>query len=78
VISGVLRIVTKQFDGKHFVDLTQNEFFTTKPGEMHKFTAIEDSQVIEEMYVEYRESDIQRENTGGKVSDSELPKCGGI
>ena len=67
VLSGKLGIMTEQFDGNSTVVLGQGECFTTKPGEFHKFIVYEDSEVIEEMYVEYNEDDIQRENTGGKM-----------
>ena len=76
VLSGRIGIMTEQFDGKRLVGLLPGNCFTTKPGEYHKFVAFEDSEIIEEMYVEYCESDIQRSNTGGKSSEM-LPKIGG-
>jgi quercetin dioxygenase-like cupin family protein len=45
--------------------LTPGQEFTTKPGEWHEFRVYEDSEMIEEMYVEYDEGDIQRETVGG-------------
>ena len=68
VLSGHIAIVTEQFDGNSMVHLKEGECFTTKPGEKHKFVVLQDSLVIEEMYVEYREDDIQRENQGGKTT----------
>jgi len=67
IVSGKIGIVTEQFDGNSEVILGPGECFTTKPGEKHKFIVHEDSQMIEEMYVEYREDDIQREIQGGKL-----------
>ena len=66
VLSGKIGIVTEQLDGYNSVIvLGSGESFTVKPGEKHKFTIYEDAKVIEEMFVEYRESDIERENLGG-------------
>jgi mannose-6-phosphate isomerase-like protein (cupin superfamily) len=67
VLSGKIGIVTEQFSGPKEVILEKGECFTTKPGEFHKFIAYEDSQVAEEMFVEYDEGDIQRETLGGKI-----------
>jgi len=67
VLSGKVGIVTEQFDGNSEVILDHGECFTTKPGEKHKFVVYESSQMVEEMYVEYNEDDIQRENLGGKI-----------
>jgi mannose-6-phosphate isomerase-like protein (cupin superfamily) len=67
VLSGRIAIIVEQFDHNSTVYLTEGQSFTTKPGERHKFVGFENSDVIEEMYVEYREDDIQRENKGGKT-----------
>ena len=75
VIQGRVGVVTEQFDGNSEVVLGPGECFTTKPGEKHKFVVREDSEMIEEMYVEYREDDIQRENEGGKLT---LKKLGDV
>lgn len=69
VIRGKVGIVTEQFDGKRTTVLRDGECFTTKPGEYHKFVVLEDSEMIEEMYVEYSEGDICRANTGGRIID---------
>jgi len=41
--------------------------FTTGPGEWHEFIVYEDSEMIEEMYVQYDEADIERERLGSKL-----------
>ena len=69
VLSGCVDIITGQFDGPSVVTLTSGECFTTKPGEMHKFRVIESGAMIEEMYVEYNEDDIQRETEGRKTKE---------
>jgi len=47
--------------------LTEGQEFTTSPGEWHEFRVYEDSEMIEEMYVFYDESDIQRGKLGSKL-----------
>jgi len=75
VLRGKVGVVTKQLDESYpMTVLTTGEVFTTKPGEWHKFVVLEDSEMLEEMYVEYHESDIERENQGGSF----LPKLGDI
>ncbi len=46
------------------VILTEGQEFTTSPGEWHEFRVHEDSEMIEEMFVLYDESDINRETLG--------------
>ena len=41
--------------------------FTVKPGELHQFIVHEDSELIEEMYVQYQEEDIERLELGKKL-----------
>ena len=41
--------------------------FTIPPGVEHEFRALEVSDMIEEMYVEYDEADIIRANEGSKI-----------
>ncbi len=66
VISGKVGIVTEEPGlGKQETSLTAGQCFTTKPGQWHKFVAYEHSLVIEEMYVDYDEGDIERQTTGG-------------
>ena len=68
VLSGKIGIVTQQLDGNNsVVTLGHGESFTVKPGEKHKFVIYESAKVIEEMYVEYREGDIEREDKGGRM-----------
>jgi len=69
VLNGRVEIITEQLDGPATISLTKGECFTTRPGEKHKFRVIESGSMIEEMYVEYNEEDIQRENVGGKFGD---------
>lgn len=56
--------------------LTAGQEFTTKPGEAHEFRAYELSHVIEEMFVEYQEEDIQRTNEGSSFKEDD-PKSFG-
>ena len=72
VLSGGIAVIVEQSDHNSTVYLTEGQSFTTKPGERHKFVGIDDSEVIEEMYVEYREDDIQRDNSGGKTQSDTL------
>jgi len=66
VLWGKIGIVTEQLDGRQVETiLTQGECFTTMPGQKHKFIVYENGAMIEEMYVEYSEADIQRDNQGG-------------
>lgn len=75
LIRGKVGIVTEQFGGlQPMTILTPGEVFTTKPGEWHKFVVLEDSEMLEEMYVEYSEADIERKELGGSL----LPKLGDI
>lgn len=66
VISGSVGI--KTIDGETI--LGPGESFTVAPGEMHEFRVHEDSVMVEEMYVEYDDDDIDRENVGGKMEDA--------
>ena len=61
VIEGLVEIVT--IDGETL--LSPGEEFTVSPGEMHEFRVLEDGMMIEEMYVEYDDNDIDREKPGG-------------
>lgn len=46
--------------------LTPGQSFTTVPGEWHKFRVYEKSVMVEEMYVQYEEGDIERRSVGGE------------
>jgi mannose-6-phosphate isomerase-like protein (cupin superfamily) len=63
VIEGSVGIVT--VDGE--TRLGPGEEFTVAPGEMHEFRVHEDGMMIEEMYVEYDDTDIDRETVGGPM-----------
>lgn len=68
VISGLIEITTLELEGiKRTVQLTIGDTFTIPPNTFHEFRGVRDSIVLEEMYVEYCEQDIQREILGGKV-----------
>lgn len=46
--------------------LCTHEFFTTQPGEYHEFQTYDaPAKLIEIMYVQYEENDIERKNIGG-------------
>jgi len=64
LISGKVEIVTSH--DTILLD-TPGATWTTPPGIEHEFRALEDSEMIEEMYVEYDEGDIQRVNEGSKL-----------
>jgi mannose-6-phosphate isomerase-like protein (cupin superfamily) len=63
VVKGQVGIVTEFGESL----LTEGQVFTIKPGEYHEFRVYEDSIMVEEMYVEYNEADIQREKLGSKL-----------
>jgi len=67
VLEGALKIVVEEMGEKRETILQSGECLTIKPGQWHEFQGIKYSEVIEEMYVEYKESDIKRQNEGGKV-----------
>lgn len=66
VLKGVIGITIEELGEIRTVNISSGECFTIKPGQYHEFFGIEDSEVIEEMYVEYSEADISREIIGGK------------
>jgi len=47
--------------------LERGQIFTVEPGTIHQFIVHKDSKLLEEMYVEYNEADIQRETLGSKL-----------
>jgi len=63
VLSGKVGIVTA--DGE--VTLTVGQEFSVAPGVWHEFRAYEDSTMIEEMFVEYDDGDIERAKPGGDM-----------
>ena len=63
VLSGKVGIKTEYGE----MILTDGQEFTTSPGEWHEFRVYEDSKMIEEMYVLYDESDINREALGSTL-----------
>jgi mannose-6-phosphate isomerase-like protein (cupin superfamily) len=68
IITGKVGIAIEEDDHSiREIMLGPGEEITIKPGQWHEFRVYEDSQAIEEMYVEYKESDIRREIKGGKL-----------
>lgn len=67
VISGELHLLIDEMGEKRRVVVEKGKSFTIKPGQWHQFMAYVDTEAIEEMYVEYDESDIIRQTKGGKI-----------
>ena len=72
VTRGRIIITVEELGEIQRVLLGPGEMFTTRPGQWHKFESYTGnadyiSEMIEEMYVEYDESDIERKELGGKV-----------
>lgn len=68
VLSGMLTLRVEELGEIRERNICSGEEFTVKPGQWHKFQCIsENTTAIEEMYVEYDESDIIRESKGGKL-----------
>lgn len=63
LIDGSISIKTEFGETK----LEPGQIFTVEPGLRHQFIVHKDSKLIEEMYVEYDEADIQRETLGKKI-----------
>jgi len=68
VVWGKIGILIEGIDGRRKETiLTEGQFLTVAPRQWHEFRVYEHSGVIEEMYVEYSENDIERETKGGKL-----------
>jgi len=63
VLRGRIGIATQYGE----VVLTPGEQFVIAPGEWHEFRVYEASEMIEEMYVAYDDSDIERRTEGGRL-----------
>ena len=63
VIKGKVGIKTEYDE----VILLAGQEFTVEPMIWHEFRAYRDSEMIEEMYIEYDESDIERKQLGSKI-----------
>lgn len=63
VVSGSVGIRT--IDGETV--LGPGESFTVGPGEMHEFRVYQSGIMVEEMYVQYDDEDIDRDNVGGMI-----------
>lgn len=72
VLSGLLSVsVWKDYGSAELVDETilgSNHELTVRPGEYHKFEALEDTIALEFYYVELDSDDIERAEQGGKKS----------
>ena len=68
VLSGQLNLRIEELGEVQDITLFRGEEFTIKPGQWHSFECHSpDTIVIEEMYVEYNESDIERQNQGSRL-----------
>jgi len=72
LVDGKVGIVTEEISGRKETILRGGQSFIVKPGQWHKFRAYEDSIMVEEMYVEYDEGDIERQTVGGKFESREI------
>jgi hypothetical protein len=72
VVSGKLKIVTwkNDYDLVDETILGPYERTIIKPGEYHRFIALEDSYVIEKYWVQLSLSDIEREDCGGLLKQA--------
>lgn len=68
VLSGLVGIVT--FKGE--VLLHAGEEMRVPPGEMHEFRVYKDGAMVEIMYVEYDDDDIERESLGSLLTAKQL------
>jgi len=65
ILWGKVKITTEELGGVvRDVVLTEGQCFTTRPGQFHSFYSVEASGMLEEMYVEYDEGDIDRVRLG--------------
>lgn len=68
VLDGQLTLRIEELGEVKEINLFHGEEFTIKPGQWHLFECrVSNTQVIEEMYVEYNEADIYRMSKGGKL-----------
>lgn len=63
VLKGKVGIKTEHGE----IVLGPGQEFTVNPREWHEFHVYEDSEMIEEMYVQYDEGDIERKELGSKL-----------
>ena len=70
VLWGEVGIVTCELGKMQEKILKKGESFTVRPGQPHEFRVYQDSGMIEEMFVEYDESDITRIKEGGSIHES--------
>jgi len=75
VITGKVEIIIEAFWSeqgeiatKSFV-LCGGESYYVEPGFWHEFRVIEDGIMVEEMYVEYKDEDIERAKLGGPIDE---------
>ena len=71
VITGKIRIVRGIPETNHRIscDLIAGDTFIVSPGIWHEFQVIESGIIVEEMYVQYDDEDIEREKLGGPIDE---------
>jgi len=69
VISGVVEIDAERNGCRTTTELYEGQALTVEPGVWHEFRVIEDGLMLEEMYVEYDDTDIDRMKIGGPMDD---------
>jgi len=69
VLHGKITIIVKELGERKVITLGPGESFTVRPGQWHEFRGADDAEVIEHMYVEYSEEDIEREVIGSRIND---------
>ena len=67
VLRGKIVIEVEELGKRRKTTLKEGQTLTIRPGQWHEFRGLKDSEVIEEMYVEYHEADIERKIIGSKV-----------
>jgi len=78
ILFGKVGILTEELTGsKSETILMEGQSFITRPGQWHEFRIYEDSGMIEEMYVEYDEGDIERREIGSFFEMEEFLKISG-
>ena len=68
VLQGLVGVRTEE--GEKLLHLGEEALVA--PGKMHEFRVYEDGVMLEVMYVEYDDDDIEREILGGELSDIDM------
>jgi mannose-6-phosphate isomerase-like protein (cupin superfamily) len=69
LIEGKVMIFMKVGHVMKCVTLSPGDSFTVSPGQWHEFRVLEDGIMVEEMYVQYDDEDIEREKLGGPIGE---------